>query len=93
MPLFHEKVHNMVPSDLGEFARGAVALYERKLRRQLEANHPNQFVAVEPVSGDFYLGNTLSEALGAAREAHPDRLAHAIRVGHPAALHFGVNLR
>jgi hypothetical protein len=46
-------------------------------------------VAIEPESGDYFLGNTLSDAIGAARRSHPDKLAHGMRVGHRAAVHFG----
>ena len=51
------------------------------------------FVAIEPESGDYFLGKTHSEAMKAARRAHPDRLCHAMRVGHKAALHFGMHIR
>jgi hypothetical protein len=80
-----------MPQDLDSFVRGAEQLYEEKLRAELEASHPDEFVAIEPRSGDYFLGRTLSDALGAARDAHPDRLSHAMRVGHPAALHFGIS--
>jgi hypothetical protein len=83
----------MVSANLNDLVRRAEEVYAVKLRSQLEANHRDEFVAVEPESGDFYLGKTLSEAMGAARDAHPDRLSHAMRVGHPTALHFGVSLR
>jgi hypothetical protein len=65
-------------------------LYRDKLQALLEAKHPNQFVAIEPDSGDYFLGDTLSAAIGAARQAHPTRLAYALRIGHPAAVHLGV---
>jgi hypothetical protein len=83
----------MMPQNLHELVRSAEQLYDDKLRVQLEDTHPDEFIAIEPVSGDFYLGRTLSEAMGAARDAHPDRLSHAMRVGHKAALHFGANYR
>jgi hypothetical protein len=73
--------------------QNAERLYAEKLQAQLEKTHPDEFVAVEPISGDYFLGRTLSKAIGAAHDAHPDRLSHAMRVGHPAALHFGVSLR
>jgi len=73
--------------------RSAELLYEEKFRSQLEAAHPDDFVAIEPVSGEYFVGRTLSETLGAARDTHPNRLSHAIRVGHDSALHFGVSLR
>jgi hypothetical protein len=83
----------MTVSDLDKLVRDAEQLYESRLRAQLEPTHRDEFVAIEPESGDFFLGRTLSEAIGAARKAHPDRLAHAMRVGHAAALHFGVSAR
>jgi hypothetical protein len=79
--------------NLDSLVHDAEHLYEGRLRAQLETSHPNYFVAIEPESGDYFLGRTLSDALGAARDAHPDRLSHAMRVGHKAALHFGISLR
>jgi hypothetical protein len=83
----------MAVQDVDTLVRSAERLYAERLQAQLEKSHPDEFVAVEPVSGDYFLGHTLSEAIGAAHDAHPDRLSHAMRVGHPAALHFGVSLR
>jgi hypothetical protein len=82
----------MSSQSLESLVRSAELVYEQKLRHELEPTHRDEFVAVEPLSGDFFLGRTLSEAIGAARKAHPDRLSHAMRVGHKAALHFGVHL-
>ena len=79
--------------DLDEFVRLAEEVYETRLRKVLEPEHVDEFVAIEPESGDYFLGKTLSEAIGAARRSYPDRLAHAMRVGHKAALHFGVHVR
>jgi hypothetical protein len=49
----------------------------------------HDFVAIEPESGDFFLGKTLSEAIEAARAAHPSRLPFVVRVGHKTAVEFG----
>ena len=65
-------------------------IYEERLRSKLEESHRDEFVAIEPVSGDYFLGHTLSEAIHAARLKYPERLAHAVRVGHNAAIHFGM---
>ena len=83
----------MSPSELDAFVRRAEQVYESQLQSILEAEHIDEFVAVEPESGDYFLGKTLSEAMGAAHAAHPDRLAHAMRVGHEAAIHFGAHIR
>jgi hypothetical protein len=74
-----------------EFARKAEEVYYSRLRELLEPEHLDEFVAIEPESGDYFLGNTFSEAMGAARRSHPDRLSHAMRVGHKAALHIGMH--
>lgn len=74
--------------DVDEFVRKAEEIYNTRLRQVLEPQRVDEFVAIEPDSGDFFLGKTLSEAIGAARRTYADRLAHAMRVGHKAALHF-----
>jgi hypothetical protein len=73
-----------------DVAHRATEIYESHLREQLEANHLNAFVAVEPESGEYFLGETLSEAIQAARNAHPDRISFALRVGHRTAVNLGV---
>lgn len=83
----------MLDSHLTEFVQRAEDIYCNRLRAILEPAHANDFVAIEPESGDYFLGRTLSEAIGAARQAYPNRLAHAMRVGHKAALHFGLHVQ
>jgi hypothetical protein len=83
----------MVTPEIDEFVRPAERFYNERLRSQLEESHPDEFVALEPVSGEYFLGRTLSEAMGAAKAKYPNRFSHAFRVGHEAALHFGVSLR
>lgn len=80
----------MVSKNTTEIACRAKQLYQEKLKTSLESAHPNAFVAIEPDSGDFFLGSTLSEAIQASRAAHPDRLAFAMRVGHDTAVTIGV---
>lgn len=81
----------MTPEEQTDFVRRAHAVYQR-LKPQLEQAHVNEFVAIEPVSGDYFLGQTLSDAGNLARKAHPDRLVHFMRVGHRAAVHIGTSI-
>ena len=74
-------------------ASAAKSIYEERLRETLERSHRDQFVAIEPISGDYFTGQTLSDVIGASRAKYPDRLAHALRVGHPAAVHFGMHIQ
>lgn len=80
----------MVSKKTEDVVRRATQLYEEKLRDQLEKTNMNDFVAIEPDSGEHFFGKTLSEAIQASRAAHPDRLAFAVRVGHSAAVQIGV---
>ncbi|MBC8874180.1 MAG: hypothetical protein H8E44_32475 [Planctomycetes bacterium] len=77
----------MTESDVDEFVRKAEEIYANRLRAILEPEHVDEFVVIEPESGDYLLGKTLNEATRSARRNHPDRLTHA------AALHLGVMIR
>jgi hypothetical protein len=59
------------------------------LKTELERTHPDFFVAIDPVSGDYFLGRTLSEASAAANAVHPDHRTFVFRVGHRVTVHFG----
>jgi len=80
----------MASQHSAEVARRATEIYESRLRRKLEETHLHRFVAVEPDSGEHFLGDTLSDGIQSARNAHPDRISFALRVGHPAAVSLGV---
>ena len=82
-------IHKADPS-IGDRAK---KIYEAELKANLEQTAPNKFVAIEPTSGEFFIGDTLSEAIGKSRQKYPDRLAHAVRVGHKAAVHFGMHIQ
>ena len=73
-----------------EVARKALAIYDKQLKTKLELSNIDDFVAIEPESGDFFLARSLSEPIQAARAAHPARLPFALRVGHKAAVETGV---
>lgn len=79
----------MANPEIEEFARRAEEIYATRMRSVLEPEHMDEFVAIEPESGDYFLGKTLNEATQAARKSYPDRWTHAMRIGHSAALHFG----
>jgi hypothetical protein len=80
----------MPSSTSTDLARRAQTIYEQRLRAVLEPKHLDDFVAIDPDSGDFFLGKTLSEAIQAARAAYPDRLPFALRVGHTTTVEMGV---
>jgi hypothetical protein len=67
----------------------AEAIYQERLKNRLESTNPDDFVAIEPESGEFFLGKTLSEAIQAARAAHPTILPFALRIGHESTVELG----
>lgn len=79
----------MSNAELQQLAEAGQRIYESRLQSQLERSHPNEFVAIEPESGDYFLGKTLTDAMTNARKAHPQRKAFAIRVGHKCAIEIG----
>ena len=67
----------------------AKVVYEVELRHRLEATHRDKFVAIEPTSKAFFLGDTFIAAALAAKEAFPGRKSFVLRIGHDAAFHIG----
>ena len=41
-------------------------------------------MAIEVESGEYFVGETLTEADAKAREKYPDRVFYVVRVGRPA---------
>jgi hypothetical protein len=70
-------------------AEQARHLYQSRLGAELEPNHRGQYVAIEPVSQTFFLGDRFIDAALAAKSAFPDRKSFVLRIGHDAAFHIG----
>jgi hypothetical protein len=68
-------------------------IYESRLRKDLEQDCWGMYVAIEPASGEHFVGDTFDDAVNAALDKYPDRVTHTIRVGHVAAVHLGVLTR
>ena len=72
-------------------AASAKQLYESELKQRLEVEHLDRFVAIEPVSKSYFLGDSFISAAMAAKTAYPDRKSFVIRIGHEAAFHIGAS--
>jgi hypothetical protein len=79
----------MVSAETKSIIERAKRIYAEQLQAVLEPQHVNRFVAIEPDSGEFFLGDTFDEAVKAAATKHPSRLSHTIQIGHRAAFHMG----
>jgi hypothetical protein len=65
-------------------------LYTEQLQSLLESEHRDRYVAIEPDSGDYFLGDTLDKTVKLARTKYPSRLTYTIWIGHRAVFHLGV---
>ena len=72
-------------------AKEAKRVYEADLKASLEADHRDEFVAIEPASRSHFLGKTFMEAAMAAKKAYPNRKSFVLRIGHDAAFHIGAS--
>ncbi|HWS89554.1 MAG TPA: hypothetical protein VN282_21460 [Pyrinomonadaceae bacterium] len=69
-------------------ARGK-RIYDERLRGELEPDHTGRYVAVEPDTGRYFLGDTSADAVGAAHDAMPGSRFYLARVGYDAAHSIG----
>lgn len=72
-----------------DFIERGKRLYDERLREELEPENTGRFLAVEPDSENYFLGDTDVEALTAARRAMPDSLFYLVRVGYETAHSVG----
>jgi hypothetical protein len=79
----------MISEPWPDVIQRAKEVYDTRLKTELEKHHLHDFVAIEPDSGTYYLGKTLSEAAMGARQAQPGKPYYLMRVGHQAAVHIG----
>ncbi|MCA1634250.1 MAG: hypothetical protein LC802_11295 [Acidobacteria bacterium] len=72
-----------------DLAESGQRLYDERLRALLEPDHEGEFVAIEPETELYFLGQTGLAALRAGRQELPDRLFYLLRIGQDAAYRVG----
>ncbi|MBI2676049.1 MAG: hypothetical protein HYX24_06330 [Candidatus Aenigmarchaeota archaeon] len=72
----------------GELVSRGKRIYETSLKAILEQEHKGEYVAIEPDSGAYYLGHTMSEAYERAAAEHPGKRFFLAKVGYKAAVSF-----
>ncbi len=72
-----------------DLAESGQRLYDERLKAILDPEHEGEFVAIEPKSERYFLGQTGLAALRAGRRELPDKLFYLLRVGSDAAYHLG----
>jgi len=60
------------------------ALYQQRLKSQLDPTYHGQIVAIEVESGDYFIGKSVTEAARKAKEKHPEKVFYFVKIGFPA---------
>ena len=66
--------------NMGEFIAKSKEIY-LGIQEELESEHEGEVVAIDPESGDYFLGRTLGEANERAFAQYPDKLLCFVRIG------------
>ena len=73
-----------------EIARLGDEIYERDIRKQVEADHHGEVVAVDVETGDWAIGANVIAATDRLRTQRPDTIdVWLLRVGYRSLHHFG----
>lgn len=67
----------------------AKQFYESELRRKLEPDSLGMYLAIEPETKAYFLGDTFIAVALAARDACHGKKTFVLRIGHDAAFHIG----
>lgn len=77
----YEVITNVDTRRLGEEGE---RIYYEKLKPILEPKHIGKIVAIEVDSGDYFLGDSVIEAMDKASQVYPDKLFHFMKIGYRA---------
>ena len=72
-----------------EAARLGDEIYERNIRRQVEATHRGEVVAIDVDSASYVIDGNALAASERLLAQHPEADVWCVRVGHRALRHFG----
>jgi len=74
--------------DQEEIAENGKRIYTERLKAKLEPDYKGEIVAINTETGDYFLGETLLEAVRRGREKFPDTVFYSVRIGYPAFVKF-----
>lgn len=64
----------------------ADAVYDSSIRHLVEPVHHGRFIAIEPDSGDYVIGERIADVMLDMRAKRPNAFSHIKRIGHRAAI-------
>jgi hypothetical protein len=73
------------PINVHAIVKKGESIYSKRLKAKLEKKYFGKIVAIDPNTGDYFIGDTILEAVEKGEKKHPDTVFHSIRIGYPAA--------
>jgi len=70
--------------NIQQLAEEGNRIYE-EVKHQYEPEQNGKFLAIETETKNTYLGDTTSEAVEKARDAHPDKVFYVVKIGSSAS--------
>ena len=70
-------------------AEAAKAVYESDYRAEMEKANLGKFIAIEPESRKYFIGETFIDAAMEAKTKIPEKMSFVIKIGSDAAVHIG----
>ena len=77
------ELEKIVPINMREFREKSAEAYGR-LKPELEDKYYGLIVAIEPYSGDYFVGKSVIEAGNRGKQKYPDKIFHFVRPGFRA---------
>lgn len=72
-----------------EIVRRGQALYDKRIRGNVEADHQGKFLALDIETGEYEIDVAELAALKRAQAKHPDAALYLLRIGSPTAYRLG----
>ncbi len=70
--------------DMKAIAERGQKIYEDRLKDEMEPRHKGRIIAIEVETGDYFLGDSVIEAVNKAKEKYPDKVFFIARIGYKA---------
>lgn len=81
------------PLTLDEIADQGQALYEQRLRDQVEGTYFGQYLVIDIAGGEYEIGPEHLATAKRLRARLPDASLYTIKIGYPATVAIGGTLR
>lgn len=74
------------PTTIDNVGKRATVVYNASIRHLVERKHHGRFIAIEPDSGDYVIGDDITDVVMGMEAKRPNAFSHIKRIGYKAAL-------